>query len=318
MLLVVVVAALIVLLTAALSVIESAIIYVDELRLATILRNSSKNKPKNRDDIKYVIQQKDRHLSSMVVLITLISIAGSSVIGAIAAREFNDLGLAVFTVLLTYCMLVFAKILPKLYAVQVADQVLDYTAPFVRFVAFLLRPVIRFTLVWTRLFGIEDKRKPTLDELKGIIRHYGKTGIIARGERKMLEQALTSNRTTLGSFLEDTGPTVCLKAEATLGNVQERVLDQPYKRYLVVDNGKTTGVVLYRHLTSSLIRGHYDKKVSELARQVAWLEPDATLLEAMQALHETRSSVALLRGADPEKTRMVTAKQIYRAILQSA
>ena len=142
MLLVVVVAALIVLLTAALSVIESAIIYVDELRLSTILRN----KPKHRDDIKYIIRRKDRHLSSMVVLITLISIAGSSVIGAIAARTFDDLGLAIFTALLTYCMLVFAKILPKLYAMQVADKVLDRTAPFVRFVAFLLRPVIRFTL----------------------------------------------------------------------------------------------------------------------------------------------------------------------------
>ncbi|AMO57919.1 hypothetical protein GZ77_12435 [Endozoicomonas montiporae] len=314
MLLVVVVAALIVLLTAALSVIESAIIYVDDLRLATILRNN----PKNRDDIKYVIRQKDRHLSSMVVLITLISIAGSSVIGAIAARQFDDLGLAIFTALLTYCMLVFAKILPKLYAVQVADRVLDHTAPFVRFVAFLLRPVIRFTLIWTRLFGIQENRKPTLDELKGIIRHYGKTGIIAREERKVLEQALTSNHTTLANLLEDTGPTMYLKAEATLGEIQEQVLNQPYKRYLVVEDNKTTGVVLYRHLTGCLIRGDYDKKVGELARVAAWLEPSATLLEAMQTLHETRASVALVRGAEPEKTRMVTAKQIYRAILQSA
>lgn len=313
MFLVVAVATLIVLLTAALSVIESAIIYVDDLRLSTIKRNN----PKHYEDIKFIIRRKDQHLSSMVVLITLISIAGSSAIGAIAAREFDDLGLAIFTVLLTYCMVVFAKILPKLYAVQVAEQVLDYSAPFVRVVAFLLRPVIRFALVWTKIFGIKDARKPTLDELKSIIRHYNKTGIILKGERRVLEQTLTSNRITLNDLLIDAGPTVFLQAKATLRDVQEKVLNKPFKRYLVVEDGKTTGVVLYRHLTGSLVRGQHDKKVGELTRPVAWLDPDATLLEAMQTLHETRCSVALLNGSIPENTRMVTAKQIYRAIFQS-
>lgn len=313
MLLVVAVATLIVLLTAALSVIESAIIYVDEIRLSTILRN----KPEHRDDIKYIIRRKDQHLSSMVVLITLISIAGSSAIGAIAARQFDDLGLAIFTALLTYCMLVFAKILPKLYAVQVAEQVLDFSAPFVRMVAFLLRPVIRFTLVWTRIFGIKEPRKPTLEELKGIIRHYNKTGIIAKEERRVLEQALTVNQVTLADLSSDSGPTVYLHAEATLADVQERVLDNPFKRYLVVENGITTGVVLYRHLAGNLIQGQGELKVRELTRKVTWLEPEVTLLEAMQALHESRSSVALLRGADPASTRMITAKQIYRAVFQT-
>ena len=88
MLLVVAVACLIVAFTAILSIIESAIIYVDDLRLATILRN----KPENKADIKYIIKNKEAHLSSMVMLITLISIAGSSLIGAIAARHFNDTG----------------------------------------------------------------------------------------------------------------------------------------------------------------------------------------------------------------------------------
>ena len=313
MLLVVAVATLIILLTAALSVIESAIIYVDELRLSAIL----KNKSRHRDDVKYIIRRKDQHLSSMVVLITLISIAGSSLVGAMAARQFNDMGLAVFTALLTYCMLVFAKILPKLYAVQIAEEVLDYSAPFVRIITFLLRPVIRFTLIWTRLFGMQEKRKPTLEELKGIIRHYNKTGIIAKEERRMLEQTLMVNQVTLSDLLIDSGPTVYLHAEATLADVQERVLDNPYKRYLVVEGGDTTGIVLYRHLAGNLIQGQRELKVRELARPVAWLEPDATLLEAMQALHESRSSVALLRGTDPASTRMVTAKQIYRAILQA-
>ena len=313
MLLVVAVAVLIVVITAVLSVIESAIIYVDDLRLATILRR----KPNHADDIRHVIKYKDEHLSSMVVLITLVSIAGSSSIGAIAASQFDDAGLIVFTVLLTYCMLVFAKILPKLLAIQVAATVLDRSARFVRVVCYLLRPVLRLTLVWVRLFRFRNPSGPDLDELKTILMHYNKSGIICREEWRMAEQTLNLNSRTLGELLSDGGPTIWLPAEATVSEVQERVLSNPFKRYVVVSGGRPTGIVLYRHVTSCLVDGSHDRKISELARKVVYLESGTTLLEAIQAFGEARVSVALLPGLAPEKTRMVTAKQIYRSILEA-
>ena len=314
MLLVVAVAVVIVVITAMLSVIESAIIYVDDLRLATILRR----KPRHGEDIRHIITNKDSHLSSMVVLITLVSIAGSSAIGAIAAHQFDDVGLVVFTVLLTYCMLVFAKILPKLLAIQVADTVLNHSARFVRVVCFLLRPVLRLTLVWARLFRIRHASEPTLDELKTIIRHFNKSGIIGREERKLAEKALDLNNKTLKDLLSDDGPTIWLPADSTVLEVQETVLSNPYKRYVVLKDGRATGIVLYRHLTSCLVEGRLDQKVGDLVRDVIYLGPDTTLLEAVQAFSEARVSVALLPEATPEKIRILSAKQVYRSIVHTS
>ena len=101
----------------------------------------------------------------------------------------------------------------------------------------------------------------------------------------MLEQALTSNRTMLSNLMEDSGPTVYLKAEATRWKrFRSGYLNQPFKRYLVVEEGKTIGIVLYRHLTCSLIRGAIrQKRLEHWQEPVAWLEPDVTLLEAMQS-----------------------------------
>lgn len=62
MLLVVVVVSIIAL-TGLLSMVESAIICVDELRLARILRK----KPSHQKDIKYIIRNKSEHLSSIVL-----------------------------------------------------------------------------------------------------------------------------------------------------------------------------------------------------------------------------------------------------------
>ncbi|KEQ19496.1 CNNM domain-containing protein [Endozoicomonas numazuensis] len=314
MLLVVAVACLIVAVTAILSIIESAIIYVDDLRLATILRN----KPVNKADIKYVIKHKEAHLSSMVMLITFISIAGSSLIGAIAARHFNDAGLAVFTALLTYCMLVFAKILPKLFAVQMAESVLNRSARSVRVICFVLRPLLKMTLVWVRLFRIENAQEPSRDELKGIIRHFNKSGVIEREERKMAELALKMNQKTLAALTIEDGPMVWLPSDSKVQDIQAFICKHSYKRYLVVNAGEVVGIVLYRHITSCLVNGSSEKTVGELAKQVIFLEEGNTLLDAVKAFDQARSSVALLAGQNPEQTRMVTAKQVYQAILQAS
>ncbi|WP_194842470.1 CNNM domain-containing protein [Endozoicomonas sp. OPT23] len=314
MLLVVAVAILIVIATAVLSIIESAIIYVDDLRLATLLRH----KPSRADDIKYIIRNKDSHLSSMVVLITLISIAGSSLIGAIAARQLNDISLAVFTALLTYCMLVFAKILPKLFAVRMAEPVLNHSARFVRVICMLLRPFLKLTLVWAKIFRIEPASEPTRDELRSILKHFNKTGIIEREERDLAELALKMHQRTLEALAGDECRMVWLPSDASVADVQENICSNPYKRYLVVKDNDVVGVVLYRHITSCLVNGDLDKTVGELAKKAVFLDQDSTLLDAMRAFGKERVSVALLSGREPEETRMITAKQVYRAILQAS
>ncbi len=314
MLLVVAAAILIIIVTAVLSIIESAIIYVDDLRLATLLRH----KPSHADDIKYIIRHKDSHLSSMVVLITLISIAGSSVIGAIAARQLNDISLAVFTALLTYCMLVFAKILPKLFAVQMAEPVLNHSAKFVRVVCFLLRPVLRLTMVWAKLFGLEAASDPTRDELRSILKHFNKTGIIEKEERNLAELALKMHQKTLEALTGDECRMVWLSSHSTIAEVQDNLRSEPYKRYLVVKDENVIGVVLYRHIASCMVNGDMNKTVGELAKKAVFLSQDSTLLDAMRAFGKERVSVALLSGRKPEQTQMITAKQVYRAILQAS
>ncbi|MGY0216868.1 CNNM domain-containing protein [Endozoicomonadaceae bacterium StTr2] len=309
---------LLIFLTAVFSVIESAIIYIDELRLAYILQH----KPTNESDIRYVIHHKDAHLSSIVILITLISIAGSSAIGAMAGSLFEETGLAVFTGLLTYGMLVFAKVLPKLIAVQFADRIMIASAGSVRKICFLLKPLLWFTLIWARLFKKRNRSKLSRSELKFILKHFGKSGVIGKKERKMAQQVLDLDQRTISEI-----PSTPLEkkpwipADATLAELQTLLAEQPDKRYIVTRHCKRgkarpCGVVLYRHIAQQLANGADHVKVESLARQVAFLDPETSLLDALQAFEETQSSIAILDGSSAEKTWVLTKNQIYRDILQ--
>ncbi len=314
MLLVVVVSACIILITAFLSIIESSIISVDDLRLARILQKN----PAHEGDIKYIIHNKSEHLSSILLLTTLISIAGSSFIGAMAAQKLDNIGLAVFTGLLTYCMLVFAKLLPKLMAVQIADQVLETLAPTVRVICRLLKPLLWGTLVWAKMLRIKGGNQITRDDLKSIIKYYSRSGVIGREESFIAEHALNIHDRKLADLLSDSGPMIWLPADATVESIYEKVKQSPFKRYIVISQGRATGIVLYRHLARSMLNGERAMKIGDLARQAIFLAPETTLLEALELFRSARASVAILPGDTPEESKFVTAKQIYRAVLQKS
>ncbi len=314
MLLVVAVAFLIVTLTAYLSLLESSVLGIDDLRLATILR---KDLP-NRARVKKIFKRKREHLSSLVMISTLVSIAGSSSVGALAARELDSIGLAVFTALLTYCMLVFAKVLPKVLAGQMAEDIVVERAFLICFICMITKPVLGLALIWVRVLPLKAATSESSDDLRSIIRHYNKRGVIGGDQRKLAEMALALQQQTLADLLTDNEPMICLSAHARVESIEETLRTLPLKRYVVISEGEPVGVVLYRHLARCLFKGDREITVGNLIRESVVLQPETTLFEAINALHSAGASIALLHGESPESVRFVTAKQVYRALLRAS
>ena len=290
MFLVVFIAGLVIAATSFLSLLEASVVAVDELRLVTLLYNS----PDNKQAINKVFEKKREHLSAIVLLSTLISIAGSTFLGAMAARELNDLWLAIFTTLLAYFMLVFAKVLPKLLAVQIAGQVVGRCAPLIHGIYTVTRPVLLLALVWTRLLPKPVEQTRSRDELRSIIKHYGKRGVIGKKQRKFAEAVLTSDQKQLSLLVEHSQPVLCLSAEDTIASVSTTLRTSPSKRYVVLQDDNPVGVVLYRHLARCLVNNDEHKTVGQLMRKTIILAPETSLHKAMTELQDARASFILL------------------------
>ena len=313
MLLVVAVAILVIVLAAYLSLLEASVLGIDEVRLATILRKQ----PEHKKHLKEIFKHKREHLSALVLLNTLVSIAGSSFIGALSVQVFDHLGLVFFTTLLTYLILVFSKMLPKVLAVQMSEQVVASRAPLIRFLREMVKPVLWMALIWVKVFPFKRGHTVSRDDLHSIIRHYNKRGIIRRDERKLAEMALVAEQQTLRDLFSDRTDMHCIPADAEIGSLEELLRNHPRKRYVVMDDDVAVGVVLYRHLARSFVKQEVNKKVSELVRNTLHLSPETSLLEAIQQFREAGTSVALL-SSDQSVVQFVTAKQVYRALLKAS
>ena len=312
MFLVVFIAGLVIAATSFLSLLEASVVAVDELRLVTLLYNS----PDNKQAINKVFEKKREHLSAIVLLSTLISIAGSTFLGAMAARELSDLWLAIFTTLLAYFMLVFAKVLPKLLAVQIAGQVVGRCAPLIHGIYTITRPVLLLALVWTRLLPKPVEQTRSRDELRSIIKHYGKRGVIGKKQRKFAEAVLTSDQKQLSQLVEHSQPVICLNAEATIASVSATLRTSPSKRYVVLKDNNPVGVALYRHLAQCMVSNEEHKTVGQLMRKTIILTPETTLHRAMTELQDARASFILLPEVAVNQTRIISAKMLYQAMLR--
>ncbi len=314
MFLVVAVAILVIVLTAYLSLLEASVLGIDDVRLATILRKQ----PVCKGHLKEIFRNKREHLSALVLLNTLVSVAGSSFIGALSISVFNSLGLVLFTGLLTYCMLVFAKMLPKVLAVQMAEEVLVNRAPLILFLRKLVKPVLWMALIWMRVFPLAKDYNVSRDDLHSIIRHYNKRGVIRRDERKLAHMALAAEQQTLADLFSDPGNMLCVSAKAPISSLEDLLRNKPRKRYLVLEDDKPVGVVLYRHLARCFVRQQMKKTVGQLMRQTIHLPPETNLLDAVQEFREANTSVALIAGEKSDFVHFVTAKQVYQALLKAS
>lgn len=314
MFLVVAVAVFVIVLTAYFSLLEACVLGIDEVRLATILRKQ----PESKEHLKTLFHAKREHLSALVLLNTLVSIAGSSFIGALAVQEFDHLGMALFTGLLTYGMLVFAKMLPKVMAFQVAEEVIVRRAHLVCILRVLVKPALWLVFFWVRLLPLNKDHSVSRDDLHSIIRHYNKRGIIRRDERKLAQMALVAKQQTLADLFADRGDMIALDAQTPVGSLEDVLRNHPRKRYVVMNSQSVDGIVLYRHLARCYVKGEVDRTVGDLVRDALHLSPETTLFEAVNRFRESGSSVALmLPSEESEKVRFVTAKQVYQALLQA-
>ncbi|WP_095210276.1 CNNM domain-containing protein [Endozoicomonas ascidiicola] len=302
-------AALLLIVTAFLTLLESILIYVDDVRLAGILSA----RPPRQQLLKEIVQNKQSYLSSMVLLINLISIGGSAIIGGVAAKYLTDSYLVMFSMLLTYVMLVFAKMLPKLLGPQLASKTLPKASLFLRIIYIGVAPLRWVTMIWARLFKVKDPQGLSIHELKYILRQLNHDGVMRKDTRRALEYVLASESRAIGE-LSKVADKNCLDCRATVTSVSELVATLNRKWYLLMDSGSAIAVVSHRAILRTMNMGGGDVMLEEIGNDVSFLDANTSLLEALKVMKKNKVNLCVVTGMGQPRT--ISLKAIYKAVLK--
>ncbi len=307
----------IIILSSLFALVESAIMIMDDIKFHLFINRSDiKDKIKNR--VQKIMNKKDKHVTAMVVSITFTSILGSSLLGALSAKYLSKEHVIIFTISLTYFMLVFARTLPKIIASYDYEKILIKWSWIARLSYFINYPFILLTLMWVKIFKLESKRQMSLNELKMIIKHYRKNGIIDKAEQKMLEKIFVIKQAKISDVVEKI-ETITLDYNEFIDTYKYAFENDKNKRFFVKSEGVITGIVFYRDVAAEIVKGATkDLKVSDFARHAIVLDDDDNLMDAIVELKEKNSTLGIVIDEDTNTpVGTVTLKQIYNHILSS-
>jgi Mg2+/Co2+ transporter CorB len=298
------------------ALIESSILITDDIKLQLLLnRNDVKDKTKKR--IEKIILKKDKYLTAMGISSTFVTIIGSSMVGIMSSKYLTHAQTILFTIGLTYFMLVFAKTLPKIIASYAYERILIRWSWVARTFYFTNYILILLTLVWIKILRLDKQRQMSINELKMIIKYYRQNGIIEKTEQKLLEKIFNVKQNLISDVM-DKFETQTMDYDHKILEYKDVLKNTNNKRFLVRKDDQIVGVVFHRDITSSIFsEDENEHLVSDFCRQTITLSFDDNLMDSIVKFKENSVTLAVVFDETDKAIGTVTIKQIYNYILSN-
>ncbi len=270
-----------------LSLSETALVGLSKIRLRHLVAKGAKN----AKTVYKLISHLDRLITTILVGNNFVNI-GISAIGTAICIYFlgQKWGIIVSTLVVTFLVLIFAEITPKVISSQHPENIALLVARPISFLIAILRPIVSVFMAITffliRLFGIKLKKRTqliTVEEMRLIIEVGKEDGAISDEERKMLHRIFEFGDTHIGEIMIPPDNIAAIDIKATPDELLDVVVEEGHSRIPVYRDSREniTGIIYARDLLHiwhskglviipDLVQPAYfvskDKKVSELLR----------------------------------------------------
>lgn len=291
------------------SLVETSLMITDDITFQSIIKKQTNEKKKKL--LKKIFQRRDKHGAALSVAITLTNVTGSSMLGSMAAQFLNSTYVIIFTILITYFMLVFARTIPKIYARRVNQKTLIKYALLIRIIYFLSIPILWFTLIWVKIFKLQNtKKKLTISELKDIVSIYKKNGIIQNTEEMIFGKLMDVREANMGALFKKERIIERLEENKKISFYVDTLINSKNKKlYVVNDKNKITGIVNHKDLVLSLLRKE-DLIIKDFSKKIKFVNHNDLIIEVISKLDQKTVNVIVL-DEDSKPMGISSIKDLY-------
>ena len=237
-------------------------------------------------------QHVSRPVATIVILNNIFNIVGSIVVGRLAATQFDNTGLGIFSAFLTFAIILLAEILPKTLGERYAEKVGVAVAIPVKGATVICTPLIWLLEKITAPLTKGSKRPVTNESEIRLLTILGyQEGLIEDDEAEMIDRVFRLNDLKAADIMTPRVAITYIPGTAILEEVHDEIIESQHTRILVIEDDldHVIGVALKAELLSALVRGKGRSQIKELMRQVHYV-PDTertdSLIKTFQSLRE--------------------------------
>ena len=294
---------------------ETSIISQNRIRLKSHLEHGRKNAIM----IQEMLDVPENFLAAILIGNNIVNIIISVLITVIAISFFGPSAVSIATVIASFLIVAFAELTPKAYATK-HPEIAYRLAPVMKILIRILKPLIvffkGFTNILLRLIGVNTSIKEPIfirEDLSHMIEMGEEEGVILKKEKHFLKSALDFSRIKANDIMIPIEKVTCIDAAATIGDAIDLVRVKKFARIPVTNNEKILGFV---HIKDAL-SNHADRKkpVKELLRPALFANPDATLLELIELIKGSQSSMCFVLNEEDKALGLITLGLILENIV---
>ena len=210
-------------------------------------------------------------MNTILLVVLLVQIAAATLVGAFAARHFGSLGVTLASIVLTVVLFVYAESIPKTYAVRHPVRVAETTAPLVRVLRTVLRPVVS-VLVWFADLqapgsGIATSLVVTEQELVRLAKDAAAAGRIDASDLDLIERAFVLGDLRVDEIMVPRTEVTGIPATATTAEALDIATRSGHRRLPIYegDLDAVIGIARLRDLAAAALEDPL-RPAAELAR----------------------------------------------------
>jgi putative hemolysin len=285
---------------------ETSITSQNRVRLKGYLAKGRKNAAILKD----LLNTPENFLAVILIGNNIVNITISVLITAAVIDIFGAGAITLATIIATFLIVAFAEITPKAYAAR-NPEIAYKLAPVMKFLVWFLKPLIvfftGFTNVLLRLIGSSTSiREPIFlrEDVSHLIEMGEEEGVIQKQETHLLKSALDFSRIKAKDIMIPIEKVTCIDSSSTLEDAIEIVRTKKFARIPVTSEGKILGFVHMKDALNNLTSRK--KPIRELARPALFASPDTSLLELVDLIKGSQSSMCFVVNEEGKPLGLIT------------
>ena len=224
---------------------EAAILSVSYTKAKEILNNAKTKSKKKRAEYLILIKENiHKYITTIVVLNNVINIVGSIYIGVIASQIFGQVYLGLVSGILTFFIIMFSEIIPKIYGEKYSNEISLKAASSIIFLTRLFTP-INFLLDKISNYFIKGKSTSGISE--GEIEEMAKLGheegSIEKHESEFIKRVFKMNDTQVYHIMVPKNQVIFIEKDSNFKEIIEIVQSTGYTRFPIKKDGEYIGLI---------------------------------------------------------------------------
>ena len=277
--------------------------------------------PKRGKRVKLLSLNMGRVLGTVLLGNTLVNILATSLATHLFIKLFNETGIGIATLCMTFLILIFSEVMPKLYAIHNPERVSLVVGSLMQWCVRVFSPVTqvvrRLAEIFLELLGVpllNKDEQSSHDELRGAIDIFSNQG--KKYQKDMLHGILDLAFVNIEAVMIHRKDVETINKDKDLKDIRSQVMKSPYTR-LPVWEKSPENIVGILHVKTFLhrIEENPSIKLKDIYQPVLFAPETTSLADQIEVFRATHQHMAIVVDEYGDVQGIVTLEDILEEVI---